>query len=130
MARYLVTGGAGFIGPHLVTALVERGDSVRVLDDLSTGSLRNLVHVQESVEFMEGDASDPAVAGAAVDGVEFVFHQAALPSVSRSVEEPLETHRHCVTSTVSLLDAARRASVRRFIYAASSSAYGNADQMW
>lgn len=128
MAAYLVTGGAGFIGSHIVTALVERGERVRVLDDLSTGTLRNLVHVQRAIEFIEGDASDPRVAAAAVDGIEVVFHQAALPSVSRSVEEPLDTHRQCVTSTVSLLDAARRADVRRFVYAASSSAYGNAQE--
>jgi UDP-glucose 4-epimerase len=129
MAGYLVTGGAGFIGSHIVTALVERGEQVRVLDDLSTGSLRNLIHVQGAVEFIEGDASDADVAAAAVDGVEVVFHQAALPSVSRSIEEPLDTHQQCVTSTVSLLDAARRANVRRFVYAASSSAYGNAEEV-
>jgi len=128
MTTCLVTGGAGFIGSHLVTALVRRGDQVRVLDDLSTGSLQNLVAVQHAVEFIEGDASDPAVALEAVRGVDTVFHQAALPSVTRSVEEPLETHRNCVTSTVALLDAARRHGVRRFVYAASSSAYGNAPE--
>lgn len=128
MTTCLVTGGAGFIGSHLVTALVGQKHEVRVLDDLSTGSLRNLNHVRQAVEFVEGDASDPAVAVKAMRGVDTVFHEAALPSVTRSVEEPLETHRHCVTTTVSLLDAARREGVRRFVYAASSSAYGDADQ--
>ena len=128
MSACLVTGGAGFIGSHLVTALVREGRKVRVLDDLSTGSLRNLVHVEKSVEFMEGDASDPAVALAAVDGIDTVFHEAALPSVVRSIEAPLETHHNCVTSTVALLDAARRKGVRRFVYAASSSAYGDQEQ--
>ncbi|MFO0904063.1 MAG: SDR family oxidoreductase [Pirellulales bacterium] len=129
MKTFLVTGGAGFIGSHLVHALVRRGERVRVLDNLSTGSLANLQAVQDDVELIVGDATDPHVASAAVAGVDTVFHEAALPSVSRSVEDPLASHRDCVTSTVALLDAARLHGVRRFVYAASSSAYGNCEDL-
>jgi UDP-glucose 4-epimerase len=125
MPTHLVTGGAGFIGSHIATALVERGDRVRVLDDLSTGFRHNLAHLADNVELIEGDVADLATVAAAVEGVECVFHQAALGSVPRSVERPLDTHAACVTGTVNLLDAARRAGVRRVVYAASSSAYGN-----
>jgi UDP-glucose 4-epimerase len=126
MARnVLVTGGAGFIGSHLVHALVERGDRVRVLDNLSTGKRRNLADVADSIEFVEGDLVDAATVARAVSGVELVYHEAALASVPRSVELPLDTHAACVTGTLTLLDAARHAGVRRLVYAASSSAYGN-----
>lgn len=121
----LVTGGAGFIGSHLATGLVEDGHSVRVLDNLSTGSTRNLAHLEGRITFLRGDLTDADLVARAVDGVEVVFHQAALASVPRSVEKPLETHHACVTGTVMLLDASRRAGVRRVVYAASSSAYGN-----
>jgi UDP-glucose 4-epimerase len=126
MRIFLVTGGAGFIGSHLVEALVERGDRVRVLDNLSTGFLSNLDLVRDRVEFIEGDLVDQAAVGRAVRGVDCVFHQAALASVPRSVERPLDTHAACVTGTLALLDGARRAGVRRLVYAGSSSAYGNA----
>ena len=126
MARkVLVTGGAGFIGSHLVHALVERGDQVRVLDNLSTGKRRNLADVADDIELVEADLVDGAAVARAVKGVELVYHEAALASVPRSVELPLDTHAACVTGTLTLLDAARRAGVRRLIYAASSSAYGN-----
>ncbi len=125
MRTFLVTGGAGFIGSHIATALVERGDTVRVLDNLSTGHRSNLVHLSDQVELIEGDLIDAAVVKAAVEGVDCVFHQAALASVPRSVEEPLATNAACVTGTVTLLDAARRAGVRRVVYAASSSGYGD-----
>jgi UDP-glucose 4-epimerase len=125
MARCLVTGGAGFIGSHLVTRLVAEGWKVRVLDDLSTGSIGNLLHVAGQIDFVEGDICKPLVAARAVDGVEVVFHQAALASVPLSLERPLEVHRVCATGTLTLLDASRRAGVRRMVYAASSSAYGN-----
>ncbi|MBX9790694.1 MAG: SDR family oxidoreductase [Pirellulales bacterium] len=126
MARnVLVTGGAGFIGSHLVHALVQRGDRIRVLDNLSTGKRRNLAAVADSIEFIEGDLVDAHAVARAVSGVELVFHEAALASVPRSVELPLDTHAACVTGTLTLLDAARRAGVRRLVYAASSSAYGN-----
>lgn len=127
MTTCLVTGGAGFIGSHLVRALVRRGDRVRVLDNLSTGSLQNLSELRGEIEFVHGDAADAATALRAVRGADVVFHEAALPSVSRSIEDPLASHRDCTTATVSLLDAARRHGVRRFVYAASSSAYGDAD---
>jgi UDP-glucose 4-epimerase len=121
----LVTGGAGFIGSHLATRLVEDGNNVRVLDNLSTGSIKNLAHLEGRFTFLRGDLTDADLIARAVDGVEVVFHQAALASVPRSVEKPLETHHACVTGTVMLLDAGRRAGVRRVVYAASSSAYGN-----
>ena len=125
MSLYLVTGGAGFIGSHIATALVDRGDSVRVLDNLSTGTKENLAHLEGQVELIQGDVQDPDTAKKAVDGVEVVYHQAALASVPRSVKKPLDTNAACVTGTLTLLDAAQRANVRRFIYAGSSSAYGN-----
>jgi UDP-glucose 4-epimerase len=125
MRTFLVTGGAGFIGSHLVEALVERGDRVRVLDNLSTGFLANLEGVRERIEFLRGDLVDGPVIARAVEGVDTVFHEAALASVPLSVERPLETHAACVTGTLTLLDAARRAGVRRVVYAASSSAYGD-----
>jgi len=121
----LVTGGAGFIGSHLAESLVRRGDAVRVLDNLSTGKRENLSAFVRDVEFIEGDLNDLSVVERAVRGVEYVFHQAALPSVPLSLQRPLDTHRDCVTATVHLLDAARRAGVRRVVYAASSSAYGD-----
>jgi len=121
----LVTGGAGFIGSHIATALVEHGDRVRVLDNLSTGFERNLAHIRSRIDFQVGDLTDPDAVRKAVDGVDVVFHQAALASVPRSVDKPLETNQHCVTGTVALLDAALRAGVRRVVYAASSSAYGD-----
>jgi UDP-glucose 4-epimerase len=125
MRTFLVTGGAGFIGSHIAEALVARGDRVRVLDNLSTGSLANLESFRQGVEFIEGDLLDPPALARAVAGVECIFHEAALASVPRSIERPLDTHAACVTGTVNLLDAARRAGVRRVVYAASSSAYGD-----
>ena len=125
MTTYLVTGGAGFIGSHLVTRLVEDGHRVRVLDNLCTGTLENLAHLKDGFEFVHGDVADPAVVRRAVDGVEVVFHQAALASVPLSVKDPLAVHTACATGTVSVLDAARQSGVRRVVYAGSSSAYGN-----
>jgi UDP-glucose 4-epimerase len=125
MAQCLVTGGCGFIGSHVVEALVQRGDSVRVLDNLSTGKVKNLDRVKEEVEFIQGDICDAAAVAQAVRQIDVVFHQAALASVPRSVNDPMATHQACVTGTVNVLDQARRANVRRVVYAASSSAYGN-----
>jgi UDP-glucose 4-epimerase len=122
---FLVTGGAGFIGSHLVRALVDRGDRVRVLDNLSTGSRDNLDEVFDRIEFFEGDVTDPEAVRQAVAGVDCIFHEAALASVPLSLEDPLRTHLHCATGTLTVLDAARRAGVRRLVYAASSSAYGD-----
>ncbi len=121
----LVTGGAGFIGSHIAEALVRRGDRVRVLDNLSTGRFENLSSFAADVEFIQGDLTDLPLVERAVEGVECVFHQAALPSVPLSLQRPLDTHRDCVTATMHLLDAARRAGVRRVVYAASSSLYGD-----
>jgi|SRR5579884_108799 len=121
---YLVTGGAGFIGSHLVDALVRQGQRVRVLDDLSTGLRDNLAHVDPMPELIEGDVADAAVVGRAVQGVGVIFHLAALASVQRSIEAPGDTHRVCASGTLNILDAARRACVRRIVYAGSSSAYG------
>ncbi len=122
---YLVTGGAGFIGSHLVEALLKRGESVRVVDDFSTGRLENLRGFTQHIDLITGDISDPNIARAAVDGVEVVFHEAALPSVPRSIRDPLGTHEAAATGTLQMLHAAQQAGVKRFIYAASSSAYGN-----
>jgi UDP-glucose 4-epimerase len=125
MGTYLVTGGAGFIGSHIATALVERGDRVRVLDNLCTGNRDNLSAIEEHIEFIEGDLINPRDVDRALERVEVVFHQAALASVPRSVDAPLDTNAACVTGTVTLLDAARRKGVRRVIFAGSSSAYGD-----
>jgi UDP-glucose 4-epimerase len=130
VTKYLVTGGAGFIGSHLVAKLIERGETVRVIDDLSTGKAENLAHLPASrIEFRQGDVADATATAEAVRGIEVVFHHAALASVPRSIELPLETHAACVTGTVTLLDACRRQGVRRVIYAASSSCYGNQAEM-
>ncbi|WP_437230816.1 SDR family oxidoreductase [Planctomicrobium sp. SH661] len=125
----LVTGGAGFIGSHLVTRLVQDGIRVRVLDNLLTGSKENLSHVADQIDFIEGDIRDAATVSKAVDGVEIVFHQAALASVPLSIENPLATHDVCVTGTVNVLNAARLNGVRRVVYAGSSSAYGDSPVM-
>jgi nucleoside-diphosphate-sugar epimerase len=124
MSSYLVTGGAGFIGSHIAEELAQRGEQVRVVDNLSTGSRRNLSHLPD-VEFLEGDLADLDVARRAVANVDYVFHQAAIPSVPRSIKEPIESNRANVDATVSLLVAARDAGVKRVVYAGSSSAYGN-----
>lgn len=122
----LVTGGAGFIGSHIVAALVARGDNVRVLDNMSTGTHKNLEQAAGGkAELIEADLCDAAKVKQAVAGVDTIFHEAALASVQRSVERPLDTHHACVTGTLTLLDEARKAKVRRLVYAASSSAYGN-----
>lgn len=120
----LVTGGAGFIGSHLVESLAQQGRRVRVLDDFSTGLRDNLAHVRPAPEVIEGDVSDADVVRRACEGASVVFHLAALASVQRSIEAPADTHRVCATGTLLVLDAARRAGVRRVVYAASSSAYG------
>jgi UDP-glucose 4-epimerase len=125
MRTVLVTGGAGFIGSHIAEALVRAGDKVRVLDNLCTGHLSNLKHLENQIEFLQGDITDPSTVAAAVKGVDCVFHEAALASVPRSVERPLDTNAACVTGTLTVLDESRKAGVRRLVYAASSSAYGD-----
>src|SRR5436305_5291243 len=123
--KVLVTGGAGFIGSHLVEGLVSEGYQVRVLDNLVTGHRANLAHLEGRYEWMEGTLADFDVCRLAVEGVQYVFHQGAIPSVPRSIREPIESHRSGPTATLNMLEAARQAGVRRFMFAASSSAYGH-----
>jgi len=125
MARCLVTGGCGFIGSHIVRGLLEAGHKVRVLDNLSTGKRDNLEEIIERIDLIEGDITDPIAVKEALAGVERVFHQAALASVPLSLERPLETNQACVTGTLTMLHASVQANVKRFVYAASSSAYGD-----
>ena len=120
----VVTGGAGFIGSHIVGELRRRGRAVRVVDNLATGHRSNLDHV-DKYEFIDGDLADLDTCRRAVEGAEVVFHQAAIPSVPRSVKEPLESHASGPTATLNVLEAARLAGVRRVVFAASSSAYGD-----
>ena len=124
MANYLVTGGAGFIGSHLAEELIRRGHRVRVADSLITGKRRNLQHLT-GVEFVEGDLADMAVATRAVANIEYVLHQAAIPSVPRSVSDPITSNRANIDATLNVLVAARDAGVKRLVYAGSSSAYGD-----
>ena len=124
MPSYLVTGGAGFIGSHLTEELVRRGEQVRVVDSLITGHRKNLAHLS-GIDFLEGDLADLAIAKRAVQGVDYVLHQAAIPSVPRSVEDPITSNRANIDSTLNVLVAARDARVKRVVYAGSSSAYGN-----
>jgi UDP-glucose 4-epimerase len=126
MKKILVTGGAGFIGSHLVEGLLRAGHSVRVLDDLSSGKRANLAAVRGDVDLVRGRCQDPRDARRAVRGIDVVFHEAAVPSVTVSVLRPLESHTANATATMTLLTAARDAGVERFVYAGSSSAYGDA----
>lgn len=121
----LVTGGAGFIGSNLADELIRQGAKVTIIDDLSTGFIDNLEEINGDFRFVEGDLNDSDDLARAIEGCEIVFHQAALPSVPRSVENPTETHRACDSATFNLLVKAKESGVRRFIYAASSSAYGD-----
>jgi nucleoside-diphosphate-sugar epimerase len=125
VAQCLVTGGSGFIGSHLIEGLLAAGHSVRVLDDLSTGNAANLQSIRDRIEFIKGSVVDRSAVRSAVANCQWIFHLAALPSVSRSVEEPLLVHEICATGTLNVLEAARHAGVRRLVYAASSSAYGD-----
>jgi UDP-glucose 4-epimerase len=124
LATYLVTGGAGFIGSHLVEELLRRGERVRILDNFSTGRRENLPP-GDACDLVEGDVADPAIAVRAVAGCDFVLHQGAIPSVPRSIKEPLATHRANIDGTVNILVAARDAGVKRVVFAGSSSVYGN-----
>ena len=129
MNKFLVTGGAGFIGSNICRKLISDGLFVRVVDNLLTGKESNLAGVLDKIEFIEADMGDPVVAAKAMEGIDVVLHQGALPSVPRSVDEPAATHRHCVNATFTLLLAARDAKIKRFVYAASSSAYGDTPEL-
>jgi nucleoside-diphosphate-sugar epimerase len=136
MAKYLVTGGAGFIGSNLVEAILRRGDDARALDDFSTGRRENLAETAAwaasgggTFDLIEGDIRDAATCREAVSGVDFVLHQAAIPSVQRSVQDPATTNDVNVTGTLNLLTAAREAGVRRFVFASSSSLYGESETL-
>ncbi|RPI00069.1 MAG: NAD-dependent epimerase/dehydratase family protein, partial [Zetaproteobacteria bacterium] len=124
MPRYLITGGAGFIGSNIAHTLVARGESVRIFDDFSTGRQKNLDGIGDRVEIVRGDLRDPEAVAKAVRGVEIVLHQAALNSNPRSIKEPGPTNAVNVGGTLNLLEASRRAGVRRVVYASSSSVYG------
>jgi UDP-glucose 4-epimerase len=124
LANYLVTGGAGFIGSHISEALVQRGHRVRVADNFITGYRTN---IRDGVEFLEGDCADPAFAARIVGGMDYVIHQAAIPSVPRSVEKPLESHRANVDGMLQMLLASRQAGVKRLVFAGSSSVYGDTE---
>ncbi len=123
--RALVTGGAGFIGSNLADELIRQGAKVRIIDNFVTGNRENLEEISGDFEFIEGDLNDDAALVPAIADVDVVFHQAALPSVPRSVDQPRETHQACVNATFNLLVNAKESGVRRVIYAASSSAYGD-----
>ncbi len=125
MAYYLVTGGAGFIGSNLVEALLARGDKVRVLDDFSTGKRDNLAPFLDRIDLVEGTVVSPNDCKRAADGVDYVLHEAAIPSVPKSIELPVETNQANIDGVLNMLVAARDAKVKRFVFAASSSAYGD-----
>ncbi len=127
MSKYLVTGGAGFIGSNIVEALVERGENVVILDDLSTGYRENMKSFAEEIEFIQGSITDREKVRRALDGVDYVMHQGALASVPRSIEDPLLVNRINAGGTLLMLEESRRAGVKGFVYAASSSAYGDSE---
>ena len=127
--EYLVTGGAGFIGSHLVERLVKDGGRVRVLDNYVTGKRENLAPYTGKIDLVEGDMADPAVCQRACSGVRVVLHEAALPSVPKSVADPVASHRSNIQGTFNLLIAAKDAKVQRFVYAGSSSAYGESETL-
>jgi UDP-glucose 4-epimerase len=123
--RTLVTGGAGFIGCNLARHLLATGHAVRVVDNLSTGFRRNLTEIEGAIDFVEGDLRDPGVCERVTRDIDVIFHVAALPSVPRSMVDPVGCHENNVTATLNLLEGARKAGVRRIVYSASSSAYGD-----
>jgi nucleoside-diphosphate-sugar epimerase len=125
MEKFLVTGGAGFIGSNICKKLVSEGCFVRVVDNLLTGKKSNLADIIDKIEFIEADMGNEEIAGMSMKDIDVVLHQGALPSVPRSVDDPAATHQHCINATFTLLLAARDAGIKRFVYAASSSAYGD-----
>jgi UDP-glucose 4-epimerase len=129
MAKYLVTGGAGFIGSNIVKKLLENGESVRVLDNFSTGKKGNIEKFSDRIEIIEGDFCDLEVAKESVKGIDYVLHQGAIPSVPRSIDDPIKTNNANILGTLHMLVASRDEGVKRFVYAASSSAYGDSPTM-
>ncbi len=127
MANVLVTGGGGFLGSHICTGLIERGHAVRVIDDFSSGRQSNLAHLDNKVEVLEADIREPEACDKACDSIEFVFHEAAIPSVPKSVDDPRPSHDVNCLGTFNILQSAVSRKVRRVIYAASSSAYGDSE---
>lgn len=127
--KYLVTGGAGFIGSNIATYLVDKGEKVRILDNFSTGRRENLADIEKKVELIEGDIRDQATVKDAVRGVDYVLHQAALPSVPRSVKDPVTSNSVNIDGTLFLLEAARDAGVKKFVMASSSSVYGESKEL-
>lgn len=125
MEKFLVTGGAGFIGSNICSKLVSEGCFVRVIDNLLTGKKNNLTAIIDKIEFIEADMGDENIARTAMKDIDFCLHQGALPSVPRSIDDPAATHKHCVDATFTLLLAARDAGIKRFVYASSSSTYGD-----
>ena len=125
MKNFLVTGGAGFIGSNICRKLISQGCFVRVIDNLLTGKKSNLSDIINEIEFIEADMGDENIARTAMKDIDVVLHQGALPSVPKSIDNPAATHKHCVDATFTLLLAARDAGIKRFVYAASSSAYGD-----
>ena len=129
MALYLVTGGAGFIGSSIARALIQRGDQVRIIDNFSSGRRENFADFAREVELIEADILDPSALRRALQGVEVVYHEAAIPSVPKSMAEPIENHEANASGTLRVLHAAREAGARRLVYAASSAAYGDAPEL-
>jgi len=129
MEKFLVTGGAGFIGSNICRRLVQEGCFVRIIDNLITGKKSNLADIADKIDFIEADMGDDRIARQAMKDVDVVLHQGAVPSVPRSVDDPACTHKHCVDATFNLLLAARDTGIKRFVYAASSSAYGDSEVM-
>lgn len=125
MTKYLVTGGAGFIGSHIAEKLLEQGNQVRILDNFETGKEKNMASFIHQVDFMKGDIRHAQTCEKACDGIDYVFHQAALGSVPRSIKDPITTNEVNITGTLNMLMAAKKAGIKRFIYASSSSVYGN-----
>ena len=129
MAFYLVTGGAGFIGSNIVEELLKQGEKVRVLDNFSTGKRENLATFIDKIELIEGDIRSYHVVREAVEGIDIILHQAALPSVPRSIKDPITTNEVNVGGTLNILMAARDAKIKRVVYASSSSVYGNSQEL-
>jgi len=127
LSNYLVTGGVGFIGSHIVEELVKRGEAVRILDNFSTGRRENIQSFLDKIELVEGDIRSYHIVRQAVEGIDFILHQAALPSVPRSIKDPITTNEVNVVGTLHILDAAKEACVKRVVYASSSSIYGNSE---